>query len=68
MRLPVANNQVANTQPRLVLPAWAQRCPEVVKLCEIDMEFRRNVLNATDPRYKRILIQKARQTVRNSVA
>ena len=46
------------------LPGWAQRCPEVVTLCESNSQFKRNVLNATDPRYKRVLIQKARQIVR----
>ena len=42
----------------------ARRCREVVKLCEINREFLRNVLCARDPRYKRILIQKAREICR----
>ena len=49
------------------LPGWAQRCPEVVTLCESNSQFKRNVLNATDPRYKRVLIQKARQIVRGFI-
>ena len=47
-----------------ILPGWARRCREVVKLCEINREFLRNVLCARDPRYKRILIQKAREICR----
>ena len=46
------------------LPGWARRCPEVVQLCQVNMEFRRNVLTATHPVYKRVLIQKARSVVR----
>ena len=46
------------------LPGWARRCGEVVQLCRINMEFRRNVLNATDSKYKRILIQRAREICR----
>ena len=56
----------ANFNPT-VLPRWARRCREVVSLCCVNMEFRRNVVNATDPRYKRILIQKARQVVRGGL-
>ena len=49
-----------------ILPIWALSCREVVSLCCVNMEFRRNVVNATDPRYKRILIQKARQICRGT--
>ena len=46
------------------LPGWAVRCPEVVQLCERHSEFRDNVMKATDPVYKRVLIQKARNIIR----
>ena len=35
------------------LPGWARRCREVVQLCRINMEFKRNVETARDPVYKR---------------
>ena len=46
------------------LPGWARRCSEVVQLCRINMEFKRNVEGARDPRYKRILIREAREVSR----
>ena len=46
------------------LPGWARRSPEVVMLCDCNPEFRRNVEDATDAVYKRILIQKARLVCR----
>ena len=49
-----------------ILPGWARRRREVVSLCCINTQFRQNVISATDPRYKRILIQKARQVCRTA--
>ena len=49
------------------LPGWARRCPEVKSLCEIDAAFRNCVITATDPVYKRVLIQKARSVIRGIV-
>ena len=46
------------------LPGWARRCREVVQLCRINMEFKRNVETARDPVYKRILIKRARSVCR----
>ena len=49
------------------LPGWARRCKEVTALCSMNPEFKQAVISATDPRLKRILIQKARQTIRSIV-
>ena len=46
--------------PPSVLPGWARRCQDVVTVCESNSMFRRNVMGATDPRYKQILVQEAR--------
>ena len=46
-----------NTFDSGTLPGWARRSREVVQLCEVNSNFRRNVQTATDARYKRILIQ-----------
>ena len=49
------------------LPGWARCCREVVELCELNSDFRRNVEGATDPVYKRVLIQQARLVVREVI-
>lgn len=46
------------------LPGWAVRCSEVVQLCKVNIGFRNSVMSATDPKFKRVLIQKARAVVR----
>ena len=49
------------------LPGWARRCSEVVQLCEVNSGFRDSVMKATDPRFKRVLISKAREVIRKTV-
>lgn len=42
------------------LPDWAQRNPDVVWLCERDLSFRGDVIDATYTDYRRFLGRQAR--------
>jgi hypothetical protein len=46
------------------LPAWAQRDPQVVEACRVNLAYRADVCSLADACWRRLLRRQAREIVR----